>query len=62
MDQTEARKLAREITDAGLNAVATQESRYHGRFALPGEPWVVVLNWPGSKRIIRSREDMERIS
>jgi hypothetical protein len=38
MNQSEARRLAHQ-----LGGVATQESRYRGRWPKPGEPWVVVL-------------------
>lgn len=38
MDQTTARRLARQV-----DGVATQDSRYHGRWAKPGEPWIVVF-------------------
>lgn len=38
MTQTEARQLARQ-----LGGVATQESRLHGRWAKPDEPWIVAV-------------------
>jgi hypothetical protein len=38
MDQSTARKLAAQV-----GGIATQQSRYHGRFARPGEPWIVLV-------------------
>lgn len=46
MDQTRARQLAAFLRTQipSCIAIATQESRYYGRFPNPGEPWVVVAN------------------
>lgn len=52
MDQTEARKFARQT-----GGQATQESRYYGQFAKPGEPWIVVVNGRIYREVPESRKE-----
>lgn len=54
MNQTEARQLAREFRESKRVAIATQLSRYQGRFPEPEEPWIVVVDGT----IIHGRDEL----